>query len=104
MKNSVLAQVAHPGAPIEDPLHQVVQWRLLFPVIGHVLGLAPVPFFGLAYVGCIAALGYIVTLLRRAGFGWAHTALGTTAIGAASWVFVRPAGWGTSTPGSPSRC
>lgn len=89
---SVLAQVAHPGAPISDPLHQVIQWRLLFPVIGHVLHLPPVVLFGLADVGCVVVLAYIIGLLRRSGFDWRDSGLAAIALGAASWVFVST-GW-----------
>lgn len=88
----VLEQVAHPGIEIPDPLHRVIQWRLLFPWIGHILGLPPLVFFGLAHVGCLAVLGYVVTLLRQQGLGWRDTALGSIAIGAASWFFVST-GW-----------
>lgn len=89
---SVLAQVAHPGAAISDPLHRVIQWRLLFPLIGHFFDLPPFAVFGLAYVGCIAVLGYVATLLRRNGSAWTSAALGMVAVGAASWVFVST-GW-----------
>jgi hypothetical protein len=89
---NVLQQVAHPGSVLTDPLHQAIQWRLLFPVIAHVLHLPPFAVFGLAYVGCVAALGYLVALLRRHGGHWIEATLGAIAIGAASWLFVST-GW-----------
>ncbi len=89
---ATLEQVAHPGAPVSDALHAVIQWRLLFPLIGHVLRLPAPLFFGLAYFGCLAALGYLITLLRRRGTGWLETALATTALGGASWFFTST-GW-----------
>ncbi len=89
---SVLAQVAHPLAPVTDPLHQVVQWRLLFPVIGHVLDLPAPLFFSLADIGCLVVLAYIISLLRRHGADWASTALAGLILGAASWFFVST-GW-----------
>ena len=49
---SVRLQVEHPGIAIPDPLHGVIQWRLLFPVIGHVLHLPP----PVLRAGIIAAL------------------------------------------------
>ena len=45
---SVLAQVKHPGAPITDTLHAAIQWRLLFPLIGHFLSLPPAAVFAFA--------------------------------------------------------
>ncbi|MSU50040.1 MAG: hypothetical protein EXS37_13300, partial [Opitutus sp.] len=84
---SVLAQVEHPGAMVADPLHRAIQWRVLFPAIGHVLHLPPAPFFGLAHVGCLLVLAYLVRLLRVAGFAWTDTALASLTLGAASWFF-----------------
>lgn len=89
---SVLAQVAHPGAPIADPLHRAIQWRLLFPVIAHGLHLPPTLFFGLAYLGCLFALTYLAGLLRAAGCSWSETALALITVGAASWFFTST-GW-----------
>ncbi len=89
---SVLAQVANPGAPIADPLHRAIQWRLLFPIIGHVLHLPPFWFFGLSYLGCFLALTYLAGLLRRENFPWSETALALVVIGAASWFFTST-GW-----------
>lgn len=89
---SVLAQAAHPGAEIADPLHKVIQWRLLFPLIGYALNLPPFALFGLAYVGCIATLAHLISILRRNAFSWVNAGLAAIAIGAASWVFVST-GW-----------
>lgn len=89
---SVLEQAAHPGAAVSDPLHRAIQWRLLFPVIGHLLSLPPAALFGLAYVGCVLVLGYVVSLLRASGLRWDQTALATVSLGACSWHFVST-GW-----------
>jgi len=89
---SVLAQVEHPGAPIVDELHRAIQWRLFFPVIGHALNLPPPLFLGLAHAGCLLVLGYLVSLLRRAHYGWTETAFASLALGAASWFFTST-GW-----------
>ena len=89
---SVLEQVAHPGAPVADPLHAAIQWRLLFPVIGHELNLSPPLFFGLSFVGCLLVLAHLAGLLRGAGFAWSETAFALVALGAASWFFTST-GW-----------
>lgn len=89
---SVLEQVAHPGAPVPDELHRAIQWRLLFPALGHVLSLPPGLFFALTHVGCLLLLAYLVTLLRRNNFGWLDTGLATIALGSASWFFTST-GW-----------
>ncbi|MCX6954216.1 MAG: hypothetical protein NTV51_18860 [Verrucomicrobia bacterium] len=89
---SVLEQVASPGTAVSDPLHAAIQWRLLFPALGHFLGLPPFAVFALAHVGAGLVLAFLVTLLRRARFTWADTALATVALGAASWFFTST-GW-----------
>lgn len=89
---SVLEQVNHPGAEISDPLHRAIQWRLLFPWIGHLLRLPAAGFFALSDLGCLAVLGYVVALLRREKLdGW-ECAWAVLAVGAASWFFTST-GW-----------
>ncbi|HWA10311.1 MAG TPA: tetratricopeptide repeat protein [Opitutaceae bacterium] len=89
---AVLEQVAHPGTPVADELHRAIQWRLLFPLIGHVLHLSPPLFFALADLGAILVLGYLVALLRNNGFSWTATGLAAVTLGAASWFFTST-GW-----------
>ncbi|QYM77808.1 hypothetical protein K0B96_10795 [Horticoccus luteus] len=89
---SVLAQVDHLGGPIADPLHRAIQWRLLFPSLGRLLHLPPAILFGLADVGCVLVLGYLIALLRRQGLAWLQCGLAGIALGAASWFFTST-GW-----------
>jgi hypothetical protein len=84
---SVLMQVENPGAEILDTMHGVIQWRLLFPLIGHLLHLSPPVFFSLAHLGCLILLGVIVTLLRRNEFSIMMTAMASLVLGATSWFF-----------------
>jgi hypothetical protein len=89
---SVLFQVEHPGAPIPDLLHSVIQWRLLFPLIGSLLGLSAPVFFSLAHLGCLITLVFIITVLRRRELSWIDCALATLVLGASSWFFTS-VGW-----------
>ncbi len=89
---SVLAQVAHPGAPVPDSLHAAIQWRLLFPLIGYALNLPTPLFFALADFGCVVVLAYLISVLRRHNLGWTQTALSAVTFGAAAWFFVST-GW-----------
>ncbi len=82
---SVLQQEGHPGTPIGDPLHGAIQWRVLFPLIGHVLHLPPAWLFGLADVGCLMVLAFIIAVLRRRGLGFFGAGLVAVILGAASW-------------------
>jgi tetratricopeptide (TPR) repeat protein len=89
---AVLAQIENPGAPIADELHRAIQWRLLFPLVGRALHLPPPLFFGLAHLGALLCLAWIVALLRRAGLAWRETALAAVVFGAGSWFFTAT-GW-----------
>lgn len=89
---AVLQQVANPGAPIQDTLHGVIQWRLLFPVLGHVLGLPTPVFFALSHLGILALLGFVVTLFRRRGLGFGESFAALLMLGAGSWFFTSM-GW-----------
>ncbi len=89
---SVLLQLQQPGVEIPDPLHAVIRWRLLFPLVGHVLHLSPGIFFALAHLGCVLVLGCAISLLRAAGAGWGASALAALVMGAAEWFFAST-GW-----------
>ena len=84
---SVLLQVEHPGIELPDKLHAAIQWRLLFPVIGHLLHLPPAIFFALPGAGCVLVLAFIVTVLRRRGAGFGFAGLVAIVLGAGSWYF-----------------
>ncbi len=89
--SSVLFQEAHPGSPIPDPLHGAIQWRLLFPLIGHFLDLPATVLFGLADLGCVLVLAFIVTVLRRRGVPFVEAGLIAVMLGAGSWYFASTA-------------
>src|SRR5262245_5386331 len=59
---SVSLQVADPFVTIEDPIHKIVRWRLLMPLVGHYLGMAPAAVLALAHVGCVLVLTMIVNI------------------------------------------
>ena len=77
-------------------LHSVIQWRLLFPLIGQVLSLPPPVVLGLAGLGCVFVLAFVVTVLRRRGVGWGDSGLIAMMLGATSWFFTST-GWLGST-------
>ena len=83
----VLFQVDHLSAPIPDPLHAAIQWRLLFPVIGRALHLPDSALLGLAHVGCVATLAFIITVLRRQARSWLWCGTFALILGATSWFF-----------------
>ena len=63
----VMQQAANPGVEIPDPMHMAVRWRLLFPVLTHLLGLPVWTALAWAHLGS----GVLVFLLVRIGAGMA---------------------------------
>lgn len=84
---SVLLQMEDPGMEIADTMHGVIQWRLLFPLIGHFLHLSPLVFFSLAHLGCFLLLFYLIHFLRSEGFSYLHAGLTAVILGSSSWFF-----------------
>jgi hypothetical protein len=87
-----LHQIEQPFDRITVASDQVIQWRLLFPLLAHWLHL-PVPVvWVLPWVGCLLALATAAQLL------WTHTRdvrlvwLGTLLTATCSWYFVAT-GW-----------
>jgi hypothetical protein len=87
-----LKQLADPWQKIDDVTNRVIEWRLLFPMLAHWLGLPPAVFFALPHVGCLLALG------ATAGYAWrstqsaAGTFFATLLVATCSWFFVS-SGW-----------
>ena len=52
-----LRQLEHPLVPIANPTNIVINWRLLFPMVGHLLRLPPWAFLALPWLGCLLVLG-----------------------------------------------
>ena len=87
-----LRQLEHPLTPIANPTNRVINWRLLFPLVGHLLRLPRWAFLSLPALGCLLVLGYVALLVRREG-GTRWTAFAATALtGTTSWFFVST-GW-----------
>jgi hypothetical protein len=87
-----LRQLEQPFVPITNPTNTVINWRLLFPFVGHHLHLPPWAFLALPWLGCLLVLGYVAQLIRREG-GTRWSAIMATALcGTTSWFFVST-GW-----------
>jgi hypothetical protein len=87
-----LRQLKNPFVPVTNPTNRVINWRLLFPILGHYLHLPPWAFLGLPALGCLFVLAYVAHLVQReSGTWWA--ALAASALTATtSWFFVST-GW-----------
>ena len=87
-----LRQLDHPFVPITNPTNRVINWRLLFPILGHYLHLPPWAFLALPAVGCLFVLGYIAHLVRRESGAWWAPLAAAALVGTTSWFFVST-GW-----------
>lgn len=63
----VVRQTRDLSTGIEDSNHKIVRWRLLFPALGHVLGLSGWTTLGLAHVGCLVWIAALVAIGRTHG-------------------------------------
>lgn len=88
----VLEQINALGAPVADPLHGAVQWRVLFPALGHVLSLPSWVIFSFAHVGAWLALWSLAERAKSRGASWTETAALVVIGGAAAWFFAAT-GW-----------
>ena len=61
----VTRQVADFAAPIDDPNHQIVRWRLLIPAFSRLVELPPWATLGLAHLGSFFLVLFLVSLGRR---------------------------------------
>jgi hypothetical protein len=87
-----LRQLEHPFTPITNPTNRVINWRLLFPIVGHYLHLPRLMFLALPAVGCLIVLGYVAHLIRRESGSWRQALAAAALTGTSSWFFVST-GW-----------
>lgn len=88
----VARQVADPFVEVDDPIHKIVRWRLLMPMVGHGLGLPPAVVLALAPVGCVVVLALVIGLGRARGYAWPECAMLAIVVGASAW-FLTSTGW-----------
>lgn len=88
----ILLQLEDPFAKIDDPSNVVIQWRLLFPLLGHYLRLPPKLYLSLPYLGCFLSLSLILVQARRATESLLEASLITALAASCSWFFVST-GW-----------
>lgn len=83
-----LAQLDDPWAPIANPTHQVIGWRLFFPVVWHYSHLERSWFLALPQIGCVLALWLVAWLSYERLGRWWPTWLATALLAALPWFFV----------------
>lgn len=89
---SAVWQAANLGAEIPDPIHKILRWRLLFPGIAAGLGLSAFWHLALYPLGAVAAVAWVLTVLRDRGVSRGVAWLGALAFAANAWFFTAT-GW-----------
>ena len=51
-----LRQLNDPWMPINDATNRVIEWRLFWPALAHMLGLSKGVYLALPHLGCVVAL------------------------------------------------
>lgn len=87
-----LRQLEDPWLRIENPTNRVINWRLLFPILGHYLHLPAWAFLALPYLGCVLVLAEVARVMGREATPRWVVLLATILTGSASWFFVST-GW-----------
>lgn len=90
--NFVLLQLEDPFVPIENASNRVVRWRILFPLLAHVLHVPRLAFLMLPHVGCLLVLGFLIHLFQRETRDRLLAFLAALLLGTSSWFFVST-GW-----------
>ncbi len=87
----VLLQLRHPLSYQATANNRVIQWRLLFPALGHALRLPDGAYLALPGIGCLLVLTLIAALLLRHGFTVIQALAATLISATCSWFFVSSA-------------
>ncbi|MBL9199302.1 MAG: hypothetical protein JNL39_02295 [Opitutaceae bacterium] len=89
---AALKQLADPSLKFSDHTNRVLNWRLLFPVLGHVLHVPPKVYLALPHVGAVGVLMLVAWLAIRQSPDVRLTAALTSLAATCSWFFVST-GW-----------
>ncbi len=89
---ATLNQVDDPFGEIRGASNMVIQWRLFFPLLAHVLRIPDGVYLALPHLGCLLVLGFVARLLRDRGWAMREAGAAAVVIGSTSWFFVST-GW-----------
>ena len=87
-----LPQLANPWLRIDDPTNRVIEWRLLFPLIGHYLHFPRWLFLALPHLGCLLSLATVASITWRVTRDARAVFYAALLTATASWFFVST-GW-----------
>jgi hypothetical protein len=85
-------QVDNPWAPIAYPMHKVIAWRLLFPLVWHYLSLPSWLLLIMPHIGCVLTLWLAAWLTQNRLDDWGYTWMSVALSAMLPWFFVST-GW-----------
>lgn len=88
----LMDMVRDPFAPVTDPLHRILETRLLVPVVAHVLHLPALAVFAGPYVLAVVAAAQMLVVARRRGLD-RITSLGIVVLLTTCGWFISSTGW-----------
>jgi hypothetical protein len=90
--NALLMQIQDPWNRKYDPLHEVLAWRMFFPLLWHYGHLPPRWILGAPHLGCVVTLWLVAWLTYQRLRLWVPTVLATLLFATLPWFFVS-SGW-----------
>jgi hypothetical protein len=85
-------QIENPWEPVAIPLHKVIAWRLLFPVLWHYLKLPYLFYLVMPHLGCLIVLSLTASVSEKRLSNWLYTWMAVALVAALPWFFVST-GW-----------
>ncbi len=87
-----LLQYADLGLEIENPMHRVIRWRLLPPLVGRALGLPGAGYLALSQLACFLVVGFAAWLVWRDTRDRRASVAAAVLVATSSWFFAAT-GW-----------
>lgn len=90
--NALLMQIQDPWNRKYDPLHEVLAWRMFFPLLWHYSHLPSRWILAMPHLGCVATLWLVAWLTYQRLRRWMTAILTTLLFAVLPWFFVS-SGW-----------
>jgi hypothetical protein len=87
-----IRQIDNPWIAVAEPMHKVIAWRLLFPIVWHYLRLPIWLFLTMPHIGCVLSLWLAAGLAQKRLNDWAYTWMTVALTAMLPWFFVST-GW-----------
>src|SRR4051794_13804305 len=83
-----IRQIDNPWIAVAEPMHKVIAWRLLFPIVWHYLRLPIWLFLIMPHIGCVLALWLAAGLTQKRLNDWAYMWMTVALTAMLPWFFV----------------